>query len=239
MNTGFCFIEIKTTGLNPILDKIYYLNISSYTSDMIPKKSFEIYLNTDRKMTKFQERESGYTTREFWQMDTFKDHSDTIYKIIGSNTLCTFDAYVDVVEFLKEALFDSGIDFSYKKKDLINLKNLEENLYPRYRDSLYYKYAGKSVNQNFLMGNILSTILKAQCEILGVEPKKLNISKLTKTNYIETMEKYLYEVDGVLYLNFGKSKDIDVKKLRKDYVQWILDNDFPAGVKEKIREYTK
>ena len=100
-----------------------------------------------------------------------------------------------------------------------------------------FKYYGKKVKEKEEYTKEMGEIFKAQMELLKTTPQEFNYADFVKKDVMELIDKYLYEVDGVLYLNFGKHIDKDLKDVPKQYIEWILDADFTLQIKERIREY--
>lgn len=238
MNKGFVFLDIVTTGYSPILNKIVYIDITQFDLDMKPKKSYNTWINPEEKVSKTFEKAFNITNKELSEYPTFDAVCDIIYSLIKDRTIGIHESKIDVVEFLKEELFNVGIDFKYKKKDLIFTKTIEDTLFERDINSLHIKYSGISDNKSSNSKKI-GEIFKYQCEFLNTKYSEFEYSKNMKNKEIEYADKFLYEASEKLYLNFGKYKDIDIKEIRPDYIEWILESDFPTEVKNKIKEYLK
>jgi hypothetical protein len=133
----------------------------------------------------------------------------------------------------------AGIRFKYLKRDFILVKDLENTIYKRDVESLYYKYLGKKIKPDDFYVKIVGEIFKEQCKVLGETPETFEYSKIVRKKHLELMDKYIYEVDGIIYLNFGKHIDKDLKEVPKSYMEWILDGDFPETVKDTIKQYLK
>lgn len=238
MNKGFVFLDIVTTGYSPILNKIVYIDITQFDLDMKPKKSYNTWINPEEKVSSAFEKAFNITNKELSEYPTFDAVYDIIYSLIKDRTLGTHESKIDVVEFLKEELFNVGIEFKYKKKDLVFTKIIEDTLFERNVDNLYYKYEGTH-NNKATNSKKIGEIFKHQCNFLNVDYKDFNYSKNMSNKELEYADKYLYEASGKLYLNFGKFKDTDIEEVKKDYIEWILESDFPTEVKNKIKDYLK
>ena len=62
--------------------------------------------------------------------------------------------------------------------------------------------------------------------------KTLNICILNNIS-----ESYVYEKDNKLFFNFGRHKDKDVATVNKNYIEWVLYNEFPLKIKKLIVDY--
>lgn len=237
MNKGFTFIEIKTTGFNPVLDKICYISLTQFDTLMRARKSFSSWINPEVRLSSGASKFFDITNKELQEYPTFSEIASIIYPLIKDNTLGSFSKEVDVIEFLREELFMCDIQLKYLKKDFIVVKDLEEVINKRDVKTLHYKYTGKKTEDKEDYTKEIGEIFKYQCDMLYDDYKTFKYSKYIKNDMVEFTDKLLYEVDGILYLNFGKFKDTDVKRLPKHYITWIMDSDFPVVVKTKINEY--
>lgn len=237
---GYTFIEIKTTGDNPILDKIFYISLTKFGPDMRPRKSFSTYIDPELPVSERFERIHGISNEELAEFLPFKEHSETIYSFVKDNVLGTY-AYdgKNVLEFIKEEFFAQGIRLKYLKKDFVVIKDLEEAMFQRDLESLYYKYTAKKLGENDIRVKAVGEIFKQQCKFLGQTTQEFDYSKFVKNKGMDLIDKYIYEAEGKVYLNFGKYQDKDVKNIPKSYIEWVLDGDFLLSVKDKIREYLK
>lgn len=236
MNRKYTIIEIKTTGYNAILDRICYISLTEFDSDFKAKRSFTTWLNPNVKMTPTWANFLGVTNEELKSYPEFSEVVDTVQTFLKDRTLGTFDNKVDTIEFLREALYDEDVSFKYPKKDFIIIKNLEDYIYKRDLETLYYKYTGTKLPVTSIPTKQAGEILKYQCETLGEDANTFEYSKVVKNDLIEFTDKYLYEVDGETYFNFGKHKDEKVQEVKKSYLEWIVASDFPKSVKEIIED---
>src|SRR5690606_29198204 len=82
----------------------------------------------------------------------------------------------------------------------------------------------------------MGEIFKGQCKTIGVKPDDLQYHVYVPSEE-ESRSRYFKKVDGEIVLNFGKFKNTEIKKVKKTYLEWIVETDFPWEVKEIVKEY--
>ena len=234
---GYTVIELKTTGNNPILDKICYISISNFSLELKLRSTYTTWINPEALLTKGMSKFLGVTSSDLLKFPKFSEVFSIVDSYLVGNNLVSFNKNIDIIEFLKEAYYDEDKKFRYEKKDFIIIQNLEEHINKRDLNTLYYKYTGN--NSTIQDTEKVGEILKYQCEILGEDLKDFNYSTFIKNDTTNYLDKYLIEKDSKLYLNFGKFTGKDIKDTQESYIEWVLENDFPTSVKEKIKNYIK
>ena len=116
---------------------------------------------------------------------------------------------------------------------------MEEYLYKRNLENLYFKYRGQKIPVNSHSTKIMGDIYKFQCEVLNQTPETFKYSKEIKNNIAELTDKFLYNTDSEIFMNFGIHKDKNIKDVSETYLKWMVDSDFPRSVKDIIKEYIK
>lgn len=238
MKENYVFIDIRTTGFNPILDKICYIALTKFNSELKPMRTFSTWVDPEIGMKVEAEKRLGITAEELKEFPPFRENMKIIKSFLKDATIGTFEySRYSVLEFLREEFFMEEVKFDYKKRDLIFVKEVEDAIFKRDIKNLMFKYYGKKVREKEEYTKEMGEIFKAQMELLKTTPQEFNYADFVKKDVMELIDKYLYEVDGVLYLNFGKHIDKDLKDVPKQYIEWILDADFTLQIKERIREY--
>lgn len=51
MKEGFTFIQIITTGPNPILDRICYISLSVFNKSLNHRETYSTWVNPDKKIS--------------------------------------------------------------------------------------------------------------------------------------------------------------------------------------------
>lgn len=233
----YTFIEIKTTGFNPVLDKICFLSVTEFSKELKPLRSYSTWINPEVNISEAVSKFLGITNQDLEEFPVFSDIVDIIHPFLKGKVLGAFDDSIDTIEFLKEAFFDEDIKFKYLKRDFILVKKIEDFIHKRNLSNLYLKYTGDKMTDSSFKTKEVGEIFKKQCELIGEDPSTFQYFKNIRNERVEVIVKYLYELDSKLYFNFGKYKDKDIKTVDKNYIKWILDGDFSTELKNKIEEY--
>lgn len=237
---GYTFIDIVTTGTNPVLDKVIQISLTSFDFDMRPRKSFSTWINPKTIVSKAILKKFEITHKELQEFPDFSGVAPHIMPFLTNRILGTFEkTNFDVIEFLKEELFFAGIDFKYNKRDFILIKEIENHIFPNTLPDLVYRYTGQKSSGKLGSTKEMGIVFKHQCELIGEDTSKFNYYKKIKNNYTDYTERYLKEENGVLSFNFGRHTGKDINSVKSEYINWILGADFPISVKEKIKEYLK
>lgn len=239
MKKGFAFIDIKTTGIKPVLDKICYISVTTFNLQMEPQQSYSTWIDPMIPLKPSVLKRLNTTLKELREYPTFDDVAKTVYGMLSDRRLGTFNTEYDVIGFLQESFFDVDLKFNYPKKDFIIITSMEEYLYDRSLDTLYFKYKGQRVPINSHKTKIMGDVYKFQCEVINETPMDFKYSKEIKNNIADLTGKYLYNVKEDVYINFGIHKDKLIQDLPVSYLQWMMNSDFPRTVKDIIKEYIK
>ena len=147
--------------------------------------------------------------------------------------------FPEILDFIKEELFNIGIDYNYKNSDLILVKDIEEALQGKNIEHMYFKYYDTKLPENFDYTKVIGEVFKQQCILLNKEFDKFDIKEVITRDFYNISESYVYEKDNKLFFNFGRHKDKDVATVNKNYIEWVLYNEFPLKIKKLIVDYLK
>lgn len=237
MEKGFAFIELKTTGRNPVLDSIFYIAITTFDTNLVAKKSYSVWLNPEQPLTELSAKVNNITYEELKDYPLFTEIYPQVKELIKDRRLGSFSGAVDVLEFLREAMYDEGDTLKYDRKNFIYVKGMEDAMFRRNLDTLYYKYTAKKLNENSHRTKELGEIFKAQCEFLGADPVTFKMGSLRNVANFEVIDRYLYKDGEDVFISFGKYTNRNLKDIPQNYLKWMMEDDFPAIVKQEIENY--
>lgn len=239
MGEGFAFIQIISTGPNPILDRICYISLSVFNKSLNHRETYSTWLNPEKKISENFETFLGISNRELKSYPKFIEIHSQIMRMIRGKKLGMFSSETKTLEFLKEELFNVGIDYKYKNSDLILVKDIEEALQGKNIEHMYFKYYDSKLPENFDYTKVIGEIFKQQCILLNKDFDKFDIKEVIIKDFYNISESYVYEKDSKLFFNFGRHKDKDVATVNKNYIEWVLYNEFPLKTKKLIVDYLK
>lgn len=239
MKEGFTFIQIITTGPNPILDRICYISLSVFNKSLNHRETYSTWVNPEKKISEKFETFLGISNKELKSYPKFIEIHSQIMRMIKGKTLGVFSSETKTLEFLKEELFNVGIDYKYKNSDLILVKDIEEALQGKNIEHMYFKYYDEKLPENFDYTKVIGEVFKQQCILLNKDFDKFDIKEVIIKDFYNISESYVYEKDSKLFFNFGRHKDKDVATVNKNYIEWVLYNEFPLKIKKLIVDYLK
>ena len=237
MKEEFTFIQIITTGPNPILDRICYISLSVFNKSLNHRETYSTWINPEKKISENFEKFLGITNQELKASPKFSEISSQVMRMIKNKKLGVFSSETKILDFIKEELFNIGIDFNYKNSDLILVKDIEEALQGKNIEHMYFKYYDTKLPENFDYTKVIGEVFKQQCILLNKDFDKFDIKEVITRDFYNISESYVYEKDNKLFFNFGRHKDKDVATVNKNYIEWVLYNEFPLKIKKLIVDY--
>lgn len=236
MGKGYSFVDIKTTGKDPVLDRIIYIAVSLFGENMKLKKSYSTYVNPETTVPARILKKIEVSQKGLERAPIFFDISETIWDLINGTKICFYSPGLRVAEFLKEELFSAGFRLKLEKNSVIDMCKLEDKISGRSLKDKYYKYTGQVMDYH-LPTMAAAEVFKGQCRLMRVDPSDYNEVARIDFPFEELQDKYLH-FDGKTYLmNFGKHYEKPLEEVPEDYIQWVLYEDFPHSMKQKILDY--
>jgi DNA polymerase-3 subunit epsilon len=144
---------------------------------------------------------------------------------------------------LVEEFMRAGVDIDLSKRKLVDVQNIYHKLERRTLIAAYKYYCGKDLeNAHSALADTEATyeVLEAQLDKYPDELQNdieflADYSKMS--NNIDFAGRFVYDENGVEYVNFGKYKGKTVKEvLHKDpgYYGWIMQSDFTMNTKQVL-----
>lgn len=233
---GYSFIEIKTTGKDPVLDRIIYIAVSVFAENMKLKKSYSTFVNPETTVSEKILRKIEVTQKGLERAPIFFDISETIWNLIEGTRICFYSPVIRVAEFLKEELFSAGYRLKLEKNSIIDMCKLEDKISGRTLKDKFFKYTGHEMDYH-LPTMAAAEVFKGQCRLLRIDPSEYSQVAKIDFPFEELQDKYL-QLDGNTYfMNFGKHYGKALESVPEDYIQWVLYEDFPHTMKQKILDY--
>lgn len=234
---GIAIVDIKTTGKNPVLDRICHIGIAVYDSKFNLKKEFSTWINPDVKLSKAACKFLGISNDELATFPDFDEFASTIHGLLSGNKLAGFRDKVSILDFIKEELSLSGYKISHENKNFIEINRVEELINPRDIPSLMYKYTGERIEPNINHSKDLGMILKNQLDFIGTSLTNFKYREAINNTFGVMLDRYFKRIGEDIYLNFGKYRGELIQEVDTEYLEWILEGDFPVEFKEVIKEF--
>ncbi len=258
------FIDLETTGTNIVKDKIIEICILK----IMPDGSEQI--RTDRINPEIIIPDEviaihGITNEDVKNEPVFKDLAQDLYTYIADCDLAGYNSNRFDIPMLIEEFLRAGIDFSLKKRKLIDVQNIFHKMEPRTLKAAYKFYCQKDlINAHSAEADTVATyeILKAQIhKYQGREyadpegnisfPIANDMNALSDFSYnkknVDLVGHFVYNKAGLEVFNFGKHKNQSVEEVfqkEPSYYDWMMKSDFPLSTKNiataiKLRGFNK
>lgn len=243
LNKSLAVIDLETTGTDVETDRIVSIAIVKINTDGSVEEGREWLINPEIAIPPAASKVHGITDEMVKDKPTFKNLSNTILgelkncDISGFNVE-KFDLPLLTNEFKRAGFSDFVSDVAIIDVMKIYHKNESRDL------SAAVKYY---LNRSFDDAHSAIHDARATAEILIKQVERYSLPQDTKglhdychevpENYVDPDGKLIMQ-DGEITINFGKFSGKTVKEIRKikpDYIQWILGSDFSEEVKKALR----
>ena len=223
------FFDTETTGVDVETDRIVEIAVCKIMPDGNKLIKTQLF-NPEMPIPSAASDVHGITDEMVKDAPTFKQKAKGIHDFIEGCDLAGYNSNVFDIPLLYNEFTRSGIDWDYSKVHFIDVFNIYKINHPRTLSEVYRKYTG----------NILNDAHSAEADILAtveIFEHQLNVHELPYSvpelalysNYdkpvIDLAGKFTTDENGVILLNFGKSKGQPAHK-NIDFLQWMLKGNF-------------
>lgn len=255
------FLDLETTGLNVIKDRIIQIALIKYTKDSDEPVELEMLINPGIPISPESIQITGITPEMLKNKPTFGQVADQIYKFIGDADLSGYNSDRFDIPIIIEEFNRAGYDFDISKRNLIDVQKIFYKMEPRTLKAAYKFYCNAELeNAHNALADVRATakILKGQIEKYrntDLEDENGNTIEKPISNDLDKLAKFLadhstldvtqrlrYDINGEVVFNFGKYIGQHVgKTLYEDrqYYQWIQEKEFSVQVKKLTTQLLK
>ncbi|WGH25508.1 MAG: 3'-5' exonuclease [Candidatus Shikimatogenerans bostrichidophilus] len=234
-----CLIDIESTGLNIIKDKI----IDIYILKILPNKKKikkRWLINPGIPIPHASTLIHGINKKNIKNKPFFKEVSKNIYNTINGCDLVGYNVNRFDIAILAEELIKAGVPFNYKKHKIIDIQTIFHKMVPRTLSAAYEYYCKKKMKPHNAKNDVIATykIFKSQLKKYK-DLKNKNIKELNKfTSYYNKLDPaglIIIDKNKNEIFNFGKYKGEKINKIFKkypDYYYYIQRSNFPLYTKK-------
>ncbi|MEM9823936.1 MAG: 3'-5' exonuclease [Bacteroidota bacterium] len=255
------FLDIESTGLNVIRDRILQIAMIKYFPDNRPPEELMMLINPGIPISEEAMGVHGILPKDLANKPTFVQVADQLFKFIGKADLVGYNSNRFDVPILMEEFARVGIEFNNNKRLTIDVQRIFYKMEPRTLRAALRYYCGKQLTDaHDAMADVRATVdvFKGQLTRYdGVDmidgegetvpaPVKNDMQVLHEfTNDLSTVDatqRLKYNHEGVMVFNFGKYMGQPVlETLLKDkqYYHWMLNKEFSSQVKQIIKKLVK
>ena len=240
------FFDIESTGLNVATDRI----VEICAVKVMPNGDQEIKtrrINPTIPISAEAQAVHGISNEDVKDCPTFKEIAKSLAKWMEG---CDFAGYNSIkfdIPLLAEEFLRVGIDFDFRKRNLVDVQNIFHKMEQRTLSAAYKFYCNKDLeNAHSALADTRATyeVLMAQ---LDMYPDDLQndiayLSEFSRRNRnVDFAGRVVYNEQGQEVINFGKYKGqlvAEVFKRDPGYFSWVMQGDFTQNTKQvfmKIR----
>jgi len=251
LKNPIAFIDLETTGINVVTDRIVEIAIVKVFPDgkeEIKTKRVNPTIPIPAEATAIH----GISNEDVQNELPFKDIARSIANFLEGCDFAGYNSNKFDFPLLAEEFLRAEVDFDMHKRKFIDVQTIFHKMEQRTLVAAYKFYCQKDLeNAHSAEADTVATyeVLKAQLD--KYPDLKNDIDYLSsfsaQTNNVDFVGRIIYNSKGVEVFNFGKYKDIPVEEVfQKDpgYYGWILNSEFPLYTKKvltaiKLRNFNK
>lgn len=240
LDRPLAFIDLETTGVNVVKDRIIEIAIVKVMPDgeIINKRKF---LNPEMSIPKESSDIHGITDEMVKDAPTFKEVANEVKQFLENSDLGGFNSNKFDIPLLVEEFLRAGMDFEMQNRRMVDAQKVFHKKEPRNLTAAYQFYCGKDlVGAHGALADVTAT-----WEVLDAQVAKYpdlgntveDILKFTGEDDLVDFSRRMIKVKGVPVFNFGKFKGqsvTDVLRREPQYYDWIQKSDFALDTKQKL-----
>lgn len=248
------FIDLETTGVNVVTDRIVEICILKLTPENT-KEVFTFRINPTIPIPKESSAIHGIKDEDVKDCPTFAEMSEKLNEILVNCDLAGFNSNKFDIPMLIEEFMRSDVDFDITIRRLIDVQNIFHKMEQRTLSAAYKFYCNKDlINAHSSEADTVATyevLLKQLEKYENVEisnekgemfnPIINNVQALHDFSYnsknVDLVGHIVYNDKNQEVFNFGKYKGMPVEDVfRKEfsYYDWMIKSNFPLYTKRVI-----
>lgn len=238
------FFDIESTGLNVATDRI----VEICAVKVMPNGDQEIKtrrINPTIPISPEAQAVHGISNEDVKDCPTFKEIAKSLAKWMEG---CDFAGYNSIkfdIPLLAEEFLRVGIDFDFRKRNLVDVQNIFHKMEQRTLSAAYKFYCQKNLeNAHSAEADTLATyeILKSQLDKYPDDLQndvKMLAEFSSRTKLVDYAGRIAYNDKDIPVFNFGKHKGKpveDVFRSEPSYYAWMMNGDFTLDTKKVITD---
>ncbi len=239
------FFDIESTGTNASKDRIVELAILKIYPDGM-RESRVYRFNPGMPIPEESSDIHGITDEDVKNAPKFEEKAQEIYEYLKDSDLAGYNSNRFDVPMLIEEFSRAGIHFDIENRKLIDAYQIFIQKERRDLSAAYQFYCDKNLeNAHSAEADIQATfeVLEAQLERYeDIEADVDFLDRFCKQDDFVDLGRRMIKREGEIIFNFGKHKGKRVKDVLKrepQYYDWIMNADFQADTKNKLKEIKK
>ncbi len=234
------FFDLETTGTDFVSDRIVQISVLK----LLPDEREEIrtrLINPDRSIPQSASDVHGITNEDVKDQPKFREIAKGIFQFICGCDIAGYNSNNFDVPLLVEEFARCAIEFPEEGTKLIDMCTIFKRKEERTLTAAYKFYCNKTLeNAHNAEADVRATldVFRGQLERypdLGSATLEELHTFCNRDGIVDYARKLARNEAGDAVFNFGKYKGEPVTS-QPDYVQWMIEGDFPEGTKIILRK---
>lgn len=238
------FFDIESTGLNIAKDRI----VEICAIKVMPNGDEEIKtrrINPTIPISPEAEAIHGISNEDVKECPTFKEVAKSMAQWMAGCDIAGYNSLKFDIPLLAEEFLRAGVDFDFRKRNLIDVQNIFHKLEQRTLVAAYKFYCKKDLtNAHSAEADTVATyeVLKAQLDMYPNELQndmKMLAEFSTRNKLVDYAGRIVLNENDIPVINFGKHKGKPVEEILRNepsYYAWIMNGDFTLDTKRVLTE---
>ena len=236
------FIDVETTGLSVSADRIVELSILKIEPDGTKEQKTKRF-NPQVPIAAGATEVHGIADADVAAEPVFEQYARSLRDHLEGCDIAGFGVSRFDLAVLEAEFRRAGVEFSRQGRRILDAQVIYHILEPRDLAAAYSKYCGKELARPHGAADDARTAAEVMDAQLGLHTElPRDIAGLHafcnpgQETWIDAEGRFVWSGDQVM-VNFGQHKGrllSAVVELDADYLDWILDSDFPSEVRELV-----
>jgi len=230
------FLDIESTGTNPVQDKIIQISAVKYFNNT--QQELDILVNPCMPIQNSEIH--GITDEMVRDKPKFYEVAQQVIDFINGCDIGVYNGLRFDIPILSEEFFSCAITVDFSQYRIIDVFRIYQQLRPRNLAACYKEFTGKElVNAHNALYDSKATaeIWLNMVANLHIEPEvDVQIQKfMPRDNVVDLSGCFIYNDKKEILFNFGKHKGKNVE-CEPSYLNWMLNADFSQDTKNWINK---
>ena len=247
------FFDIESTGLNIATDRIVEISIVK-VSPTAPGQPNDVMVKTRRinpgmPIPPEAQAVHGISDDDVKDCPRFSQIAKSLAQMLQGCDIAGYNSNKYDIPLLAEEFLRAGVDFDFRKRNLIDVQNIFHKKEQRTLKAAYKFYCGQNLdNAHSAEADTMATyeVLEAQLDRYAhdeEEPLKNDIEFLAKystnSRFVDYAGRMVLNENDEPVFNFGKHKGRPVKEVlshEPSYYSWMMEGDFTLDTKQQLSQ---
>ena len=261
LDRDLCFLDIESTGLNVVRDRIIQIAIIKYPAKGGGPEELSMLINPGIPISLEAMQVHGILPKDVANKPTFQQVAQQLHDFIGNADLAGYNSNRFDIPLLMEEFARVGMELEMDRRRTVDVQRIFYKMEPRTLKAALAFYCGKEMeNAHDALADVRATIdvffgqLKryegkdfidpdGNVEKNPIRPDVKALYEFTNDNrFVDATQRMKYDVNGEIVFAFGKymGKPVAATLSRdKQYYNWILNKEFSNQVKQIVKKLVK